>query len=507
MGLNYRFLLLFFFLPFIAQAEEVSLHILAPDYENKEVYLWIEDDFFSRHRLLIDESRIEKGECHFVFSVETTSKIRIGIDYQFGSMYVEGNSKYQIAFPKRSEENMRSLAWNTRVMLSLLDLPENDVNTQIMSFNGELDAFFSELLLGDLGQDPVNSLDSLDDQDQGSTLAARKFSQKESLVKFKRFMDSIEVQFDSIDLPYFNNYVRYTAASIKYSLGEKKDSLYFEYIKDKEVLYHHPEYVKFFLDFYQNFFEFYSFYPFSDKLNAAFTSEEADEKLSQLVAEDSLSGGKQLKELILINALYDYGHAHTDHDSTIISVLNSISASTQFPEHKKIASHFIDKLMKGKKGSPFPNIEFISYTGDSLFLSDFSGQLIYLQIFASWSSSSLSEMELINELYKKYSGKVTFISLSIDPAIDSFNSFVKDHRNYKWEIGWIGVHPEKLSLLSIYDLPLFYLIEDDLKIAEWPALMPSTGIEKNFYELELKEREEKTFRFWENQTNKSKREE
>ena len=116
-------------------------------------------------------------------------------------------------------------------------------------------------------------------------------------------------------------------------------------------------------------------------------------------------------------------------------------------------------------------------------------------------------MELMNELYKKYSGKVTFISLSIDPALLDFNSFVKAHRNYKWEIGWIGVHPEKLKLLSIYDLPLFYLIEGDLKIAEWPALMPSTGIEKNFYDLELKEREEKTFRFWENQTNKSKREE
>ena len=111
-------------------------------------------------------------------------------------------------------------------------------------------------------------------------------------------MDSIEVQFDSINLPYFNNYVTYTAASIKYSLGEKKDSLYYEYIKDREVLYHNPEYVKFFLDYYQNFFDFYSYYPFSDKLKTAFASDRAYEELSQLVAEDSLSGGVQLKELV-----------------------------------------------------------------------------------------------------------------------------------------------------------------------------------------------------------------
>ena len=507
MGLNYKFLFLFSFLPFIAQAEGVRLHILAPDYEDKAVYLWIEDDFFSRHQVLINEGKITNGECFFEFSVESTSKIRIAIDYQYGSMYVQGNSDYQIAFPKQSEKSMRSLAWNTQVMLSLLDLPENDVNTHIMLFNSELDAFFSELLLGDLSQDPINSLDSLDDPDQGKMLATRKFSQKESLAKFDRFMDSIEVQFDSIKLPFFNNYVRYTEASIKYSLGEKKDILYDEYLKDKEVLYYNPEYVKFFLDYYQNFFDFYSFYPFDDKLNAAFASNEPYEKLSQLVAEDSLSGGVELKELVLIKALYDYSHQHPELDSTILSVLNNISLSTRFPIHKTIISHYSEKLMKGKKGSPFPDIEFISYTGDTLSISELSGQLIYLQIFASWSSSSLSEMELCNELYKKYSGKVTFISLSIDPSIDDFNAFVKSHRNYKWEIGWIGVHPEKLQLLSIYDLPLFYLIEADLKIAEWPALMPSTGIEKNFYELELKEREEKTFRFWENQTNKSKREE
>jgi hypothetical protein len=79
------------------------------------------------------------------------------------------------------------------------------------------------------------------------------------------------------------------------------------------------------------------------------------------------------------------------------------------------------------------------------------------------------------------------------------------NKEYKWDFGWIGVHPEALQLLTIYDLPLFFLINDTFEIIEWPALFPSTGIEKSFYEIELKEREENKYRFWEDQTNKSKR--
>jgi hypothetical protein len=116
-------------------------------------------------------------------------------------------------------------------------------------------------------------------------------------------------------------------------------------------------------------------------------------------------------------------------------------------------------------------------------------------------------MELMNELYKRYRDQVRFISLSIDPDQEQFFEFVKENRNYKWELGWIGVHPEALSQLSIYTIPAFYLIDSNFNCAEWPALWPSTGIEQVFYKKELEKKEKEKFRFWDDQSNKSKREE
>ncbi len=483
----------------------MSLKVFAEHYENQNVYIWLEDDFFSRHTQLIDQGKVIEGECVFLLSIKDISKIRVGIDYQYGSLYLEPNTDYEIAFPKHEEGENRSLAWNTKVMLSLLNIPEEDVNSQIMLFNSELDSFFSTLLLGDLSNDPLNASDSIYSLDQSNNLSARKFSQKESLLKFKTFADSLIS--DSDTASFITSYKKYAAASISFSLGEKKDTLYNEYFRNEKIAYNNPEYARFFNEFYQNFFEYYSYYPLSEKLDKALKSSDCKAELAQLVSEDAMSGGPQLRELVLLKGLYDYATIHSKMDSTILAVIGEISIQSSYPIHRDIAVHFIEKLKRAKKGSLFPVIEFLSFTGDSVKLSDFEGQMIYLQIFSTWSSSSLAEMEFMDQLNKKYSSDIRFISLSIDPDSEDFYRFVNANRNYNWELGWIGVHPEKLKLLSIYDLPLFYLIDEDLKIVEWPALWPSTGIEKTFYEMEVKKREENKLRFWEDQTNKSKREE
>lgn len=507
MQLKYKFLFLFSIL-FISSVytQDVSLRIIAPDYEGKNVYLWVEDDYFTKHKEHLGQSVVENEECTFTISVAKISKIKIGIDYQFARMYVEPGAEYSISFPKHDESNNRSLAWNTEVMLSFLDLDDDDINSKVMLFNSDLDSFFSSLLIGDVVTPTFSEENNPSDTTAYSTKVSRKFSRKESLEKFILYEDSL-TENTNVDSSFFGNYCKYAGASIAYSLGEDKTELYAKYFADKDIQYDNPEYALFFNEFYENYFDFYAYYPLSKKLKMAFESTNVKDSLSALIAEDTHSGNAQLQELILLKGLYDYRFQKPNLDTTILDVISSISLSSEYKENKKIANNYLLNISKGSAGSLFPDVEYISYTGDTLYLSEAGGQLIYLQIFASWSSSSIAELELMNQLYKRYNSKIRFISLSIDPSLSQFNAFIKKNRDYKWEFGWIGVHPESLRLLSVYDLPLFYLINEDFEILEWPALYPSTGIEKSFYEIELQEREDNKFRFWENQTNKSKREE
>lgn len=507
MQLNYKIFFLFLFLFSKGYAQDAELRIIAPHYEDKEVYLWIEDDYFSKHKEFYDQGVVLDEECVFTFSTDKILKIRIGIDYQYANMFLEPGASYTIAFPKHDKEKNRSMAWNTQVMLSFLELPEEDINSKIMNFNSDLDVFFSSLLIDEERSSPT-SLDTnlASDSLFSLTPVPSLFSQRESLAEFNEYKETWS-DTSKVDSSFYTSYKEYAGASIAFSLGEKREYLFERYLLEKPILYDNLEYADFFNSYFENFLQFYSYYPYSEKLSAAFASEDTKKAIADLIAGDSFTGDEQLQELVLIKALYDYGVTKSDKDSVIISNLDKVSNESIYPPHKKIAANYSYKLSKGSKNTPFPDFQYIRFTGDTTFLYESEGQLTYIQIFASWSSSSLAELELMNELYKRYNSKVRFVSLNIDPEIDTFNAFIKENRKFKWEFGWIGMHPETLEKLSVYSVPMFYLLDNDFKIIEWPALWPSTGIEKVFYDIELKEKEGKKFRFWENQVNKSKREE
>ena len=506
MQLDFKLILfLSFFCYSNAYAQNAKITIMAPDYIGEAVYLWEEDDYFTKHRTLIDEGIIEEEEVTFTVSANYVTKIRIGIDYQFATLYVQPDSSYIVSFPKHNPKDNRTLAWNTQVMLSFIDLSEEDVNAELMTFSAELDLFFSTLLYQEERPTQNEEVDLSDTASYALEVPAN-FSQRESLEKFKLFLKEYDKK-DSSNSSFIEIYKKYANASIAYSLGEKRSFLYDTYLNDISIPYHNPEFALFFGDFYANYFDAYNYYPSSEKLKAAFTSSDIEEALRDLIANDVQTGTKPMQELVLLKALYDYRFQHPEKDSIITSIVKDIALESAYEENKKIAYNYLEKITKGQKGMPFPDVQFVHFTGDTMSLSTYSGQMIYLQIFASWNSSSLAEMELMNELYKRYRDQVRFISLSIDPDQEQFFEFVKENRSYKWELGWIGVHPEALSQLSIYTIPAFYLIDSDFNSAEWPALWPSTGIEQVFYKQELERKEKEKFRFWDDQSNKSKREE
>jgi len=500
---------LFLFLSFtgfsVANAQETQITILAPDYVGQSVYLWEEDDYFTKHRDLLDEGLLVTDQINFKLEIANVKRIRIGIDYQYATLYVQPGRSYTVSFPKHNPKDNRTLAWNTQVMLSFIDLPEDDINAEIMAYSAELDEFFTSLLYQEEKPTQNEKIDLSDTASYGLEIPAN-FSQRESLAKFKDFVNQHE-QSNSSDTSFIAIYKKYANASIAFSLGEKRPQLYDNYLKNGLVRYNNPEFALFFSDFYANYFDAYKYYPLSEKLKEAFSASNVEASLRKLVENDEQTGSKPMQELILVKGLYDYHFQHPEKDSVIIEIFNNVVAESGYKENKKIAANYLQKISKGQVGSAFPNVELVYYTGDTLQLSSFKGQMIYLQLFASWSATSLAEMELMNELYKRYHDHIRFVSLSIDPDQEAFFEFVKANRNFKWDLGWIGVHPEALDQLSIYTIPLFYLIDADFNCAEWPALWPSTGIEQEFYEMELKQREKDKFRFWDNQINKSKREE
>lgn len=73
------------------------------------------------------------------------------------------------------------------------------------------------------------------------------------------------------------------------------------------------------------------------------------------------------------------------------------------------------KISKGKA----PDFTLKSMNGENIKLSEYRGEVVMLNFWASWSSSSRQEMPLLNELYKRYKGKgftLFGVNVAEDPA-------------------------------------------------------------------------------------------
>jgi thiol-disulfide isomerase/thioredoxin len=499
---QFKSIFFFFFLLNQLAAQETVITILAPGYSEKKINIWIEDDLFTAHRRLIDSKIVENGQAIFKFDIQKIRLVRISLDYQYGLMLVEPGAEYQVIFPVYDDRSNRSLAGTARVQLIYKDLNSNDINFKISEFNTLVDEFIIEYI--SVYSPESDSLNNLESQPENSdnSMAIKRFSEREMVKKvdlFSKITDSIYSNGDD----YFSSYRKYVFANLDFSLGVKRRNVYFEYLENAKVVYNNVEFVKFFKTYYNEFFDFYSYYPYSIKLIAAFESNQPIDSLLNIIKSDTLTGSDEMQWLIMQMGLYDLYPNTSRWKGRIIEILELLKKENPYAEQRLIAAHMIADKLKGKKGTPAPKMQYVNDKGDTLYLSELEGKMIYIQFFASWNKSALAEMELMMELRKRYGNIVEFLSISIDENYADFASFVVNNKDFKWEFGWIGDNAELWNEYEIVHLPLFYLLEEQGKIISWPALWPSTGVESIFQKVKYDRKSNKKKSYWNAPPSKS----
>src|SRR5690606_38131625 len=78
-------------------------------------------------------------------------------------------------------------------------------------------------------------------------------------------------------------------------------------------------------------------------------------------------------------------------------------------------------------GMPSPSFHYVNYDGDSVRLEDFRGKLLFIDVWATWCSPCLQEMQAFEMLRKQYQDKnIAFITISID--------FPKDYEKWRQKV-------------------------------------------------------------------------
>ena len=133
-----------------------------------------------------------------------------------------------------------------------------------------------------------------------------------------------------------------------------------------------------------------------------------------------------------------------------------------YPEYTEVVEEVVRETSKLKPGQPAPDFTLSDLQGQSVSLSDFKGQAVFLDFWASWCGPCIGAVPYLEEIKQQTRDqKVVFLNISLDPA-DEWPQAVDEH-------GLTGVHVHSpggwqsavAQLYQVQRIPSYFLVGPD----------------------------------------------
>jgi len=212
------------------------------------------------------------------------------------------------------------------------------------------------------------------------------------------------------------------------------------------------------------------------KSDSSFAEGENAYEKASMIAMDSLLNDKTVKDHFMYNSIksnMDYrGPVHVE---------ESYEKFMQENETPKYA----EKLKKSKAkwepispGKDVPDFTFTNMEGEEVKLSDLKGNLVYIDIWATWCGPCIAEHPHWDKMREEYKDKpVAFLTVSVDDTREPWEKMVKA-KNMEG-LQWFAENAWKSDLAQhfmVNAIPRFLLLDAEGKIIDPSADRPSGNI-------------------------------
>ncbi|MCO5240210.1 MAG: TlpA family protein disulfide reductase [Chitinophagaceae bacterium] len=150
----------------------------------------------------------------------------------------------------------------------------------------------------------------------------------------------------------------------------------------------------------------------------------------------------------------------------------------QDPEYRNTLLYTMREANQLKNGDPA--VDFMSFNdrNNAVYLSFYKGKIIYLKLWATWCGPCLEEFPAYNSLKEIYKNndRIAFISLSIDTDIERWRQYLSKTNPEGIQL---IVDRQKLGAYRVEEIPRSILIDDEFKVRELIAPLPSSAKTKS----------------------------
>lgn len=438
-------------------SQNVTIKGIAPAHKGKEIAIYLFDDLITRSQTLQSSDTVDaRGNFQLQLSVLYPQLALIKVDNLYGKIYLQPNFLYGIIFPAKDTSRLSSDAGGQNVDI-IINGDSTELNARIIDFNAQFGFFWEKNYKLVVANRIHHELDS--------------------------FQLKMNKRYENVKLAYFKTYIEYTFALMNENTGRHHNYLAQRYLVNKPVAYNNYEYMEFFSQYFNKYLQRQSV-----GKNGTFILEAINEQgdyrhLEELMKENPVLKNDTLRELVLIKSLYDLYYTPSFRRPKIKQMLEQLYANASIAEHKKILGNILRNINNLQNGQSAPEWVAFNAKHESIKLSDFKRRYIYLNFFSAKETECLQQMKKEEQLYRKYSDKVVFVSVCMDEDSVLYRNFLKQNPSYKWTILYAGKNKQLMSIYNIKNMPLYYFINMEGYLMQSPALKPDEGIEFYFNRL------------------------
>ncbi len=437
-------LLSFFLLTHSSYAQtKISGHI--PGAEGFHIRYTYPEDFISNKKVCLFDTIIDKnGNFSLSLDFDKTLFGKFELPYFYTQFILEPDKTYKIDFDSVQIHNIIRPFYQKEKLQYKIYQQEDFLDTKYKEFEKN----YSDYIF--------NNFNSIYQKHQ------------------TKLIDSLEIllskQLNKEDNFFLKHWLDYRIADTKLQLihsDKDKRNLFKQTLKEKEILYSSPTYMKFFTNYFKDFFIHNRKFTERD-LNYCINTIESFKALQDSIGKDTLLRNERIRELVTLINLKSLYQDKNFSKTGILNILEQMQKS-KFKEHQFIAKNLLSELPQlssGQKAADF-TLPSIKSHKESIQLQDFAGKPTYIIFYNSHNINCVRQLDKLDELYQTHSQRINFLAISLDEEYSTAQKLYTI-KQYAFPMAWNGWSWKLIDDFQIRSFPSFISLDKDGKIIRYP---------------------------------------